>query len=246
MRITEVGDGVHAVETDLVNWVILVDGADVCLVDTGYPGHRPDVLASLRQVGRAPQDVRAVLLTHAHTDHVGNAALFAEHAPVLAHPAELAQLRGEVWHQVSPVAIARNAWRPGVLPWTLRAVRHGGLSRPTVADPKPLPLEGDALDVPGHPVPVPTPGHTPGSCCFYLREHGVLITGDSLVTAHPVTSRRGPQLIPSMFQHDEAQAGASLAALRSLPGEVIVPGHGPVHRGPISAAVLAAVLAAPD
>jgi glyoxylase-like metal-dependent hydrolase (beta-lactamase superfamily II) len=240
MRISEVAPGVHAVETGLVNWLVLVDGGDVTLIDTGYPGHRGDVEASLRQIGRSPQDVRAVLVTHAHTDHIGSAAWLAERATVLAHPAELAQLRGEVRHQVSPLTVARNAWRPGVLPWALRAARLGGLSQPIVADPKPLSLDGDALDVPGHPVPVPTPGHTPGSCCYYLREHGVLATGDSLITAHPVTSRRGPQLISAMFQDDADLAAESLAALRALPGDVIVPGHGPVHHGPISAAVLAA------
>jgi glyoxylase-like metal-dependent hydrolase (beta-lactamase superfamily II) len=240
MRVTAVADGVHAVEGGLVNWLILVDGSDVTLIDTGYPGDRAAVEASLRAVGRAPEDVRAVLLTHAHTDHAGNAARFAERASVLAHPAELAQLRGEVRHQVSPADVARNAWRPGVLPWVVRAVRKGGLTHPTVPDPKPVSLEGDALDVPGHPVPVPTPGHTPGSCCYYLREHGVLATGDSLVTGHPVTSRHGPQLIPAMFQHDEAVAAQSLSALRGLPGDVLVPGHGPVYHGAIGAAVLAA------
>jgi glyoxylase-like metal-dependent hydrolase (beta-lactamase superfamily II) len=245
MNVSEIAPGVHAVQGRLVNWLILLDGSDVTLLDTGYPGDRDEVEASLRAVGRSPQDVRAVLLTHAHTDHIGNAARYAESATVLAHPAELAQVRGEVHHQVSPLAIAKNAWRPNVLPWAVQAARNGGLGRPTVADPKPVPLDGDALDVPGHPVPVPTPGHTPGSCCYYLREHGVLATGDSLVTGHPVSPRRGPQLISPMFQHDAELAAESLAALRGLPGELIVPGHGPVHRGPIGAAVLAALVDQP-
>jgi glyoxylase-like metal-dependent hydrolase (beta-lactamase superfamily II) len=240
MKVEQVADGVHAAVSRLVNWLILVDGTDVTLIDTGYPGDADDVVASLHAVGRRPEDVRAVLITHAHVDHIGSAAAYGERAPVLAHPAELAQLRGEVLHQVSPLAIVRNAWRPGVVPWALRAARNGGLEHPTVPDPKPIALDGDALDVPGHPVPVPTPGHTPGSCSFHLREHGVLATGDSLITAHPVTSRRGPQLIVPMFQSDVRLAEESLAALRTLPGDVIVPGHGPVHHGPIGAAVVTA------
>lgn len=242
MQVTQVADGVHAVEGSDVNWLMLVEGSDVTLVDTGYPGDRAGLEAALTQIGRRVEDVRAILLTHAHTDHTGNMAALAagSGAPVYAHPAELAQVRGEVRHQVSPVAIARQAWRPGVLPWALRAARNGGLRQPTYATPLPLPLDGDALDVPGHPVPVPTPGHTPGSCCFHLREHGVLATGDSLVTAHPTTARRGPQLISAMFQYDTAAAAASLDILRRLPGDVIVPGHGPVHRGPIGSAVQAA------
>jgi glyoxylase-like metal-dependent hydrolase (beta-lactamase superfamily II) len=240
MKVEQVADGVHAVTGRLVNWLILVDGSDVTLIDTGYPGHRADVAASLRSVGRVPEDVRAVLLTHAHTDHAGNAPTYAGRATVLAHPAELPQLRGVVRHQVSPLAILRNAWRPGVAPWAVRAARKGGLEQPAVPDPQPISFEGDALDVPGHPVPIPTPGHTPGSCSYHLREHGVLATGDSLITAHPTTPRRGPQLIGAMFQYDARLAAESLARLRALPGDVMVPGHGPVYRGPIGAAVVTA------
>ena len=36
----QVADGGFVVETDLVNWVLLVDGSDVTLIDSGYPGQR--------------------------------------------------------------------------------------------------------------------------------------------------------------------------------------------------------------
>ena len=127
--------------------------------------------------------------------------------------------------------MAKQAWRPGVLPWAARAARNGGLSPPTVATPTTFDPSAPTLDVPGRPVPVPAPGHTPGSCCFHLPAAGVLVTGDSLITAHPTTSRRGPQLISAMFQHDAEQATRSLTRLGTLAGDVIVPGHGPVHHG---------------
>ena len=243
MRTEQVADGVHAVIAELVNWLIIVDGSDVTLIDTGYPGDRTDVVQSLATVGRHVEDVRAVLITHAHIDHVGNAdhVTALSSAPAYAHPDELAQLRGDVKHQVSAGAIVKQLWRPGVAPWLARAVRSGGTKQPTAAATA-LEMSGAPLDLPGHPVPVHTPGHTPGSVCFHLPQHGVLASGDSLVTAHPTVSRRGPQLITPMFQHDQDQARRSLSALMKLDGEVLVPGHGPVHHGSLSDAAQAAAM----
>jgi glyoxylase-like metal-dependent hydrolase (beta-lactamase superfamily II) len=68
----------------------------------------------------------------------------------------------------------------------------------------------------------------------------VLITGDALVTAHPVARATGPQLCPPMFNHDEAAGLDSLHALAGLPADVVLPGHGPAYRGsPASAVELA-------
>ena len=232
----------HAVIGRLVNWLILLDGADVTLIDTGYPGDRAEVEQSLAAVGRRVADVRAVLITHAHIDHVGNAdhVTRLSGARAYAHPAELPQLRGEVKHQVSAGAIVKQLWRPGVAPWLARAVRNGGAAQPT-AVAYALDVSGTPLDVPGHPVPVHTPGHTPGSVCYFLPQHGVVASGDSLITAHPTVARRGPQLITPMFQHDEDEARRSLVAIGALDGDVLVPGHGPeLHRSISAAAAEAA------
>jgi hypothetical protein len=43
----------------------------------------------------------------------------------------------------------------------------------------------------------------------------------------------GPQLLPDMFHHERPRALASLDVLAELEGEVLLPGHGPVHRGPV-------------
>jgi len=73
ITVDTVADGVHAVIGRLVNWLVLIDGTDVTLIDTGYPGDHVDVEASIHSLGRKVEDVRAVLITHAHIDHVGNA-----------------------------------------------------------------------------------------------------------------------------------------------------------------------------
>lgn len=71
-RMSQVADGVHLVHGSNTNWVILTEGDAVTLVDTGYPGDREKVLESLSAVGSSPEAVAAVLITHAHNDHLGS------------------------------------------------------------------------------------------------------------------------------------------------------------------------------
>ncbi|GFM27119.1 unnamed protein product, partial [Mycobacterium sp. PO2] len=58
-------------------------------------------------------------------------------------------------------------------------------------------------------------------------------------------SRPGPQLLPSMFNHDDAACRRSLSALGMLDAEVLLPGHGPLWRGPVRDAVDEATTAKP-
>jgi glyoxylase-like metal-dependent hydrolase (beta-lactamase superfamily II) len=71
-------DSVHFAYTDLVNWTLVTDGDGAILIDTGFPGSRDDVVASLRELGFGVDDLRAILLTHAHIDHFGSAIWFAK------------------------------------------------------------------------------------------------------------------------------------------------------------------------
>ena len=69
----------------------------------------------------------------------------------------------------------------------------------------------------------------------------MLVAGDAVITGHPVTTRRGPQLLPSMFNHDQESTVRSLAALGLLDTAVLLPGHGPAWHGPIREAAEEAV-----
>ncbi|VEG51422.1 Zn-dependent hydrolase, glyoxylase [Mycolicibacterium aurum] len=238
--LTAITDSVHFAQTDLVNWTLVTDGDGVMLIDAGFPGHRDDVLASLGSLGFGVDDLRAILLTHAHVDHFGTAIWFAaEHGtPVYCHPAEVGHAKREYLEQASPVDVAMHAWQPKWLKWSVAIMRKGGLSHTGI--PTTGALTADlAASLPGAPKSVPTPGHTGGHCSYIVD--GVLVSGDALVTDHPVAPRRGPQLLPSVFNHDEQTCRRSLEALALLDTEVLLPGHGPVWRGPIRDAVTRAL-----
>jgi glyoxylase-like metal-dependent hydrolase (beta-lactamase superfamily II) len=241
----QAADGVWLVTGTDNNWVLVADGDEVTLVDAGFPRDLPLVLSSLERIGRAPGDMRAIVLTHAHPDHIGaSERLRADRGiPVRLLSAEAAHARGEVIEQVSELQILRTAWRPPVLLWAVRILRAGGARVERLTQVEPFAPVSDPLDVPGRLVPVPTPGHTSGHCSFHLPERGVLIAGDALMTAHPTERRIGPQLLPRMFNHDQATALASLQALAELPADVVLPGHGPAYRGSPASAVERAVAA---
>ncbi|MFF9046077.1 MBL fold metallo-hydrolase [Streptomyces parvulus] len=232
--VRQVADGTYLVHGSHTNWVILTEGDAMTLVDTGYPGDRRQLLDSLAAVGSSPEAVEAVLITHAHNDHLGSAEyLRAAHGtPVLLHEAEVPHARRDFLQQVSVGTILRNAWRPGVLPWTVHVLRSGGTERHPVAAPAPFPAPG-ALDLPGRPVPVHTPGHTDGHCVFHLPAAGVVISGDALVSGHAISRIEGPQLLPDLFHHDRARAVGSLDVIAGLDGDLLLPGHGALHRGPV-------------
>jgi glyoxylase-like metal-dependent hydrolase (beta-lactamase superfamily II) len=228
----QVTDILHVAKTELVNWTLVRGDDGVTLIDSGFPGQRTDVLRSLRELGYGPDDVHAILLTHAHIDHFGSAIWFAEQhrTPVYCHANEVGHAKREYLEQASPLDVAMHAWQPRWLKWSMDisrkgAFRHGGIPATQAL------TEDVAAQLPGHPMAIPTPGHTGGHCSFIVD--GVLVSGDALVTGHPVSTSRGPQLLHHVFNHNQSDCVRSLAALAMLETEVLIPGHGDVWRGPI-------------
>lgn len=238
----QVAENVFAFTGTEVNWVVVRDGTDLTLVDAGWHGDVQAVERSIRSLGRRPQDLRAVLLTHAHADHTG--ALNHLHdrygVPVYCAAAEVPNARGETVESGGPMDVAKLLYRPRVARWAVQITRAGALRHVTVPAAQPFP-DGTVLDLPGRPVPVPTPGHTSGHTSFLLPGSGVLISGDALVTAHPTLDGVGPSLLPGFFSHDQAEAVDALKVLREVDADVLVPGHGPTWYGPIGAAADAAL-----
>ena len=214
------------------NWIILRRGAAFTLIDSGYPGDLPLVLGSLHDAGLDPADAAAILITHAHIDHAGTAGHFAGTygTPVLCSTPELPYLLGEDKAQVSIPRILSRAWQPPVLRWAWHVVTAGGAGRVAVQSAAPWRDDVELAALPGNPLAVPTPGHTPGHTAFYLPNARAVATGDALVTGHAISRLSGPQMLDSMFHSDDDGARRSLAQLCTLDAALVLPGHGPAVR----------------
>jgi glyoxylase-like metal-dependent hydrolase (beta-lactamase superfamily II) len=230
--LTAITETVHFAQTDLVNWTLVTDGNGVVIIDAGFPGQRDEVLDSVRELGFGVDDIHAILLTHAHVDHLGSAIWFAKThgTPVFCHADEVGHAHREYLEQVSLIDLAARMWQPRYVMWSATIGTKGALIREGIPPARAL-TEEVAAALPGTPMAIPTPGHTGGHCSYVVD--GVLVSGDALVTGHPVSKLQGPQLLPGLFNHDQDRCVRSLAALGLLDTEVVLPGHGPVWRGPI-------------
>jgi glyoxylase-like metal-dependent hydrolase (beta-lactamase superfamily II) len=233
-----VAEGVHRVEDAYCNWYLVEEGDRVTVVDAGLPTSWDSLRAALLRIGRSLDDVAALVLTHAHFDHIG----FAERAR--------ATLGIEVWAPEDDVPLTRHplqygrdrsplayAWRPGARGIMAAMVRNRAFFPPPIRQVRRYRPADGALPVPGQPVVCATPGHTLGHTALALPGRDAVIAGDAVVTLDPYTGERGPRLVARAATADPERAFASLDALARTEARVVLPGHGEPWREGVEAAV---------
>ncbi|MBF6273825.1 MBL fold metallo-hydrolase [Nocardia sp. 852002-20019_SCH5090214] len=226
--IEQVADSVYVVAGTNVNWSLITGDSGVVLVDAGYPRDTGAVLDSLRRIGHEPADLVAILLTHAHLDHIGAIPTLVERTgvPVYTGADEAAHARREYLQQITPVDMARQLGTPGGPRWVFQTLRalggHVRMSVPTATSYD----ENTLRQLPGGIVAVPTPGHTTGHTAYLMPDEGILFSGDALVTGHPLLPDTGLQALPEVFNHDETQTHTTAESLIAHRPRLLIPGHG--------------------
>lgn len=227
----EVAPGVHRLGSGYVNWYVISDGDGLTLVDAGMPGQWGQLVDVVAALGRSLSDVEAVVLTHAHADHLGFTDRAARQTGAQVHVSGDDAGPGNRRFPPLRLYVDPRSW-----PWLLHSTLAGLLFTPDLRSQRAFD-DGATLDVPGRPTVVAVPGHTRGSAALHLSDRGVLFTGDALVTFDPYTRRRGPGLMLPGVNTDDERALRSLDRLFEVAADVVLPGHGEPWTGGTAAAV---------
>lgn len=230
----KVAPSIHRIGDDsIVNAYLVAEGGEVTIVDAGVPGYYDTIPRELAAMGLGVEDVRAVVLTHGHSDHIGFAERLRRerHVPVWVHELDAALARGEVPNPAKGIGPMRIAPLLGFL-WF--SMLRGAMRPPKVVEVARF-GDGATLEVPASPRIILVPGHTPGSAALHVASLDALFVGDAFCTYAVTTGRRGPQVAP--FTADAEQALASLSRLDGMEASLVLPGHGDEWRGGVGAAI---------
>jgi glyoxylase-like metal-dependent hydrolase (beta-lactamase superfamily II) len=229
----KIAEGLYRIGSDIVNCYLVVAGGGVTIIDAGLPRYWTLLESELAQIGLTLDDVRALILTHGDTDHIGFAARLSREKgiPAYLHPADADRARLEVkkpnsgWGPVKAGPMAKFLWY---------SARKGGLRIRPAGELRPI-EDGQVLDVPGSPRIIHVPGHTPGSVAVHVPAVDALFLGDTMTTRNVLTGATGPK--PAPFTLEPQEALASLDRIEAVDATWVLPGHGPAWDGGVPEAV---------
>ena len=221
-----VAEGVHRIEDAFTNWYLVEDGGRLTVVDTGVPSSWDSLQAALPELGRTAADIDAVVLTHAHFDHVG----FAERArtelgvPVYVHDHDVPLSRHPSRYDSERHRALYLATQVQALPIVATLLKHRAFWPPALKEA--VRYTDGVLPVPGSPEVVFSPGHTHGHSALLLADRGVLLAGDAIVMLDPYTAKKGPRMVARAATADVDRNVRSLDALASTGAQLVLTGHG--------------------
>lgn len=238
MRIQEnAAPGIHRVEDAYTNWYIVEAEDGLTVVDAGVPTSWGSLQEALRRLHRDPSEIRALVLTHAHFDHVGMAERMRRElsVPVWVHEDDLPLARRPRRFSHERRRAPYYATQVRALPIVAALIRSRAFWPAPVRELKRY--RTGPLDVPGRPHVLFTPGHTLGHCSLHFPDRDAVIAGDAIVMLDPYTAKEGPKIVAGAATADSERNLASIEAIAETGATTVLTGHGPPWTGGAAEAV---------
>ncbi|MBI5054322.1 MAG: MBL fold metallo-hydrolase, partial [Chloroflexi bacterium] len=182
------------------------------------PKNEKKILKYIEEIGRKPNDLKRILLTHADGDHVGSAKALRELTGAKIYASEY---EAECAAKGMPPREPKLSNPLLKLLFSLTAKMF--VYPPTTVDQ--IVKDGDVLPVLGGLRVISTPGHTPEHVSYFSPSHNILLAGDSLRT-----SKDQIYNAVSPFTWDEAKQNQSVKLQADLKPQIVCVGHGDVVR----------------
>ncbi|GAA0372224.1 MBL fold metallo-hydrolase [Bacillus horti] len=202
-----------------VNCYLIEEEDDLTLIDTALPNSTNDILNAAKQIGKP---IKRILLTHAHSDHIGaldSLKKVLPEAQVYISRREAKLLEGD----------------RTLLPSEPQTPVKGGVPKPNSIKTAPdVLLENE--DQIHSLVVLSTPGHTPGSISFLDRRTKAIIAGDAFqVRGGVAVSGQLKALFPfpAIATWSKAMALESAEKLRAFQPSLLAVGHGKLLLNPL-------------
>ena len=192
-----------------VNTYLIVD-TNLILIDTGFPGDWRRIVRYIRKLGKSPEDISMIVITHNHIDHTGGLKGLQRVSPAKAAVHE-ADNSTELLYSES----LRRIINFPVISLFKPFVHH------TFRDSDELLTGGEVLPVLGGLKVIHTPGHTPGSICLYSAEKKILFSGDLVNTRYD--RLRTPD---TYLNSSNEQLVKTILEISRLDFDILCVGHG--------------------
>src|SRR5258708_22941409 len=173
MAVKSVIKGVHVVTMGISNSYLIEGDDGLTLIDAGYPGKEAAVFGAIRGLGRSLDQLKHLIFTHGHPDHIGSAAAIVREtgARTYMHPLDIPMAESG-----GPFPPLRGA--PGLLGQVLcRLFYHPDHRLEPVAIDQRL-TAGETLPIAGGIEVIHTPGHCAGQVSLLWHPGRMLFAGD--------------------------------------------------------------------
>jgi glyoxylase-like metal-dependent hydrolase (beta-lactamase superfamily II) len=207
------------------------------LVDCGFPGQLPSLMAVAEQAGYNLANLVTAMATHHDWDHIGCLAAIKarySHVQIAASAADAPMIEG----RSKSLRLEQTERLEPALPADQQAAsraRRAALAAVETVKVDRILRDGDVIG-PGGARVVATPGHMPGHLAVFVEDDGLLIAGDALTAVDGELRPPNP-----LYTLDMPTAIASLKRLLSLPIQRILCYHGGLVEGDVKAALAALV-----